>query len=88
MKRMANKVALGSILSLMYGYTKIVVEDRKHKDVYIDNSPDTKRWEGFVKDFWKAPDEITYKWLRTSVYQIWHKDDHILFLISTEFEQY
>lgn len=88
MKRMANKVALGSILTLMYGYTKIVVEDRKHKDVYIDNSPDTKRWEGFVKDIWKASDEITYKWLRTSVYQIWHKQDYILFLISTEFEKY
>lgn len=88
MKRMANKVALGSILSLMYGYTKIVVEDRKHKDVYIDNSHDTKRWEGFVKDIWKASDEITYKWLRTSVYQIWHKQDYILFLISTEFEKY
>jgi hypothetical protein len=85
---MANKVALGSILSLMYGYTKIVIEDRKHKDVYIDNSPDTKRWEGFVKDIWKASDEITYKWLRTSVYQIWHKQDYILFLISTEFEKY
>lgn len=88
MKKMVNQVPLGSILSLMYGFTKIVVEDRKHKDIYIDNSPDTVRWEGFVNEIWNAPDVIRYKWMKTHVYQIWHTEKYILLLISTEFEEY
>lgn len=88
MKRTVNKVPLESVLSLMFGLTKIVIEDRKNRNIYIENAPDTRRWEGFVKDVWKASDEVRYKWLKSQVHKIWHKADCIVFIISTEFEEY
>lgn len=88
MKRTVNKVPLESVLSLLFGFTKIIIEDRKNKDIYMDNAPDTERWEGFVKDVWSAPDKIRYKWMKSQVHQIWHREDCIEFIISTEFEEY
>lgn len=88
MKRTVNKVPLESVLSLLHGFTKIVIEDRKNKDIYMDNAPSTKSWEGLVKDVWKASDEIRYKWMKSQVHQIWHRADCIEFVISTEFEEY
>lgn len=88
MKRTVNKVPLESVLSLLFGFTRVVIEDRKNKDIYMDNAPDTERWEGFVKDVWYAPDKIRYKWMKSQVHQIWHKEDCIVFVISTEFEEY
>ena len=89
MKRIMNNVALTNILSLMPGFTRIVIEDRRECDRYCDNAPDTKRWDGLVKDVWKASDEITYKWLRTKAREVRPlAGGVVLFIISTEFEQY
>jgi hypothetical protein len=88
MKRTVNKVPLESVLSLMYGFTRIVIEDRKNKDIYMDNAPDTERWEGFVNEIWDAPDKIRYKWMKSKVHQIWHTEKYLLLIISTEFEEY
>lgn len=89
MKRYVNNVPLGSVLGLIFGFTQIVVEDRKNKDRYIDNAPDTKKWEGHCKDIWRASDEITYKWLRSKVHEIQPlPDGRMRFVICTEFEEY
>ena len=89
MKRMLNNVPLGTVLGLIFGFTKIVVEDRRSKDRYIDNAPATFKWEGLVKDIWKASDVIVYKWLRSKVYEIRVLPDGVLmFVISTEYEEY
>lgn len=89
MIRCVNDVPLGTVLGLIFGFTRIIVEDRKHKDRYIDNAPDTKRWEGLVKDIWTASDEISYKWMRSKVHEIRSLPDSVLmFVISTEYEKY
>lgn len=89
MKRYVNNIPLGSVLGLFFGFTKIVVEDRKQKDRYIDNAPDTVKWEGLVKDIWKASDEIRYKWLMSKVYEIQPLPDGVMrFVIMTQFEEY
>ena len=89
MKRNVNDVPLGTVLGLFFGFTRIIVEDRKNKDRYIDNAPDTKKWDGFVKDIWRASDEITYKWLRSKVHEIRTlPDGRMLFVIMTEYEEY
>lgn len=89
MKRVANDVALSSVLSLMFGFTRIVIEDRRECNRYMDNAPDTKRWDGLVKDVWNADDEIRYKWLRTKVREIRPLPNSVmLFIICTEYEQY
>lgn len=88
MKRTVNNVPLESIISLLFGFTWIVVEDRKNKYIHVENAPDTKRWSGYAKDIWKASDEIRYKWMKSKVHQIWHRADYIEFVISTEFEEY
>lgn len=89
MKRMANDVPLGTALGLFFGFTRIVIEDRRECNRYMDNAPDTKRWDGLVKDVWKASDEIVYKWLRTKVREIRPLPGGVmLFVISTEYEQY
>lgn len=89
MKRIQNDVALSSVLSLMFGFTRIVIEDRRECNRYMDNAPDTRRWDGLVKDVWKASDEIIYKWLRTKVREIRPLGGGaVLFVICTEFEKY
>lgn len=88
MKRTVNKVPLESVLSLLHGFTWIIIEDRKNSDIYKDNAPDTRKWKGFVKDVWGACDEVRYKWMKSQVHQIWHKENCIVFVISTEFEEY
>ena len=88
MKRIMNDVALSTVLGLMFGFTRIVIEDRKERDRYVDNAPDTRRWDGLVKDVWMADDEVRYKWLRSKVHEIRPLPVGVLFIISTEYEQY
>ena len=89
MKSVRHEVALSTVLGLMFGFTKIVVEDRKAKDRYVDNAPDTMRWVGNVKDIWRASDEIRYKWLNTKVTEIRPlPGGTMLFVIITEEDQY
>ena len=86
MKRMVNDVPLGSILGLIGGNTKIIVEERKECLVYYDKAEAIERWTGFAKNFYN--DEIhRYKWNRTKVREIRHLPDAIMFIISTQFEQ-
>ena len=61
MKRFVNNVPLGTITALIWGYTPIIIENRKECNVYNDNAEDTRRWTGLVKDLYRANDEIKYK---------------------------
>ena len=89
MKRIANEVALKSVLSLMLGFTRVIIEDRKSKDRYVDNAADTVRWTGYAKDVWTASDEIRYKWLNTKVTEIRPlPNGYMLFVIITEEDKY
>ena len=89
MKRMVNDVPLSAVLSLMPGFSRVVIEDRRECNRYMDNAPDTRRWDGLVKDVYKAGDEITYKWMRTKVREIRPlAGGATLFVICTEYEQY
>lgn len=87
MKRTVNKVPLQTITSLLPGFTKITVEDRKHSKIYCDNAEDTEKWSGFVKDIYYS-DVIRYKWMRTEVRGIQHTPEGLIIIISTEFEAY
>lgn len=88
MKRRVNNIHLSCVTSLIPGFVKLVIEDRLASKIYMDNSPDTKRWEGLAKDFYKAPDEIRYKWGMTRLYKIEPQGDHILLVICTQYEPY
>ena len=89
MKRYVNNVPLGTVLGLIFGFTRIIVEDRKPKDRYVDNAPDTKKWEGLVKDIWSASDDVRYKWLMSKVHEIRTLPDNVmLFVICTENDEY
>ena len=89
MKRIASDVALSTVLGLMFGFTRIIIEDRTSHDRYIDNAPDTKRWDGLVKDVWKADDTVRYKWLRSKVREIRPLPGGVmLFVLCTEWEEY
>ena len=89
MKRIMNDVALTTVLGLLPGFTKIVIENRRECNRYMDNAPDTQRWDGLVKDVWKASDEIRYKWMKTKVREIRPlAGGAVLFVISTEWEEY
>ena len=89
MKNIRHEVALSTVIGLMFGFTKIIVEDRKAKDRYVYNAPDTMRWVGQVKDIWRASDEIRYKWLNTKVTEIRPlPGGMMLFVIITEEDKY
>ena len=89
MKRAVNNVPLQTVLGLIPGFTKVVVEDRKASKRYMDNADDTEKWEGLVKDIWyKAPEIVRYKWLMSKVYEVRHMPDGLMFVISTEWEEY
>lgn len=86
MKRIAENVALDTISYILPGDTKIVIEDRKLRGTYWIEPENTVRWEGLVKNFYKS--DNAYKWGRSKVYHMEHTPDHILLVISTEFEEY
>ena len=87
MKRMVNDVPLGSILGLIGGNTKIIIEDRKDSLVYYDKAEAIERWTGLAKDFYNN-DRFRYIWARTKVREVRHLPDAIMFIISTQFEKY
>lgn len=89
MKSIRHEVALSVVLGLMFGFVNVIIEDRKSKDRYIDNAPDTIRWTGMVKDVWTASDEIRYKWLNTKLTEIRPlPSGKMLFVIVTEEDKY
>lgn len=88
MKRRVNSIHLSCVTGLMPGFTKVIIEDRKASEIYLDNSPNTRKWEGLVKDFYNAPDEIRYKWMMTKVYRIEPTKDGVLIVICTQYEPY
>lgn len=89
MKRNVNDVPLGTVLGLFFGFTRIIVEDRKQKDRYIDDAPDSERWTGLVKDIWRADEKVRYKWLRSKVREIRPLPNSVmLFVLCTEYEEY
>ena len=88
MKRRVSNVNLSCVMSLIPGFTKVIIEDRKAAETYMDGSPNTRKWEGLAKDFYKAPDEIRYKWGMTRLYTVEPKPDGLLLVISTQYEPY
>lgn len=93
MKRAVNNVPLATVIGLIPGYTKIVVENRLEKDMWNDHAEATERWIGLAMDFRKASDTIRYKWAATKVRRIeqYHGADFqgaIRIIISTEYEKY
>jgi len=88
MKRFVNNVPLGSITALIPGFTKVTIEDRQASQVYNDNAESTERWTGLVMDIYKAEDKVKYKWTISRVHELRHTDDGLLFIISTQYEEY
>ena len=88
MKRRVNNIHLSCVTGLMPGFTKVIIEDRKASEIYMDNSPNTKKWVGLVKDLYNSPDEMRYKWFMTRVYRIEPKEEGVLIVICTQYELY
>ena len=88
MKRRVNNIHLSCVISILPGFTQIIVEDRLASEIYMDNSPNTRRWEGFAKDIYNAPDEVRYKWMMTRLYRIEERPDGLLLVICTQYEPY
>ena len=89
MKSIRHEVALSVVLGLFFSWTRVIIEDRKAKDRYMDDAPDTRRWTGKIKDVWSASDEIRYKWLNTKVTEIRPlPGGTMLFVIITEEDKY
>lgn len=88
MKRAVNKVNLSTIMSMIPGFTKVVIEDRKAGQIWNDSATDTVKWSGLGKDFSRAGDTIRYKWGMTAVRMIEQTGDGIRIIISTQYEEY
>lgn len=91
MKRMVNNVPLCTVMGLLGGFTKVVIEDRTERHRWCDNAEDTVRWEGYAKDFYSyklTADINKPKWDMTKVCEIRHLPDSIMIVISTQFEEY
>ena len=88
MKRRINNIHLSCVTSLLPGFTKLIIEDRKASEIYMDGSENTRTWVGFAKDLYNAPDEIRYKWAMTRVYKIEPIPDGVRVIICTQYEPY
>lgn len=90
MKRIYNDIPLQSILYLVHGTTKIIVEDYTRSALFSPwerNIGPVDRWEGKAYDQHKIP----YKFLRAKAQGIELSPidpETIIFKVSTEFEQY
>lgn len=90
MKRIYNDIPLQSILYLVPGTTKIIVEDYTKKDLFSPwemNCTPVYTWEGKACDAHKIPD----KYLRAKAQGVEICPatlDTLIFKVSTEFEQY
>lgn len=88
MKRAVNKVNLSTIIGMIPAFAKVVIEDRKEGQIWHDHSPDTVKWSGLAKDFYRAGDTIRYRWGMTAVRMIEQSEDGIRIIISTQYEEY
>jgi len=88
MKRRVNNIPLNSVLGIIPGFQRIIIEDRKACEIYMDNSPNTRKWEGLAKDIYYTPDDIRYKWMLSKVYKLEQTKNGILLVISTQYEEY
>ena len=86
MKRTYNDVALETILFVMSGKYRIIVEDYDHEALrWRADKPPVGTWEGAANDFSKMP----WKYQRAKVYEVIPVNETtIKFKISTQFEQY
>ena len=88
MKRIYENIPLQSILYVVPGTAKIVIEDYTRQGILWENSnKPVYTWEGKVCETTKLP----YKYSRAKVYHVsTHPEDPgtLLFKVSTEFEQY
>lgn len=87
MKRIYNDVPLQSVLSFVPGDTMLCIYDMKGSDIYYnrENGKPVGTWEGLAKDFTSIP--VRYR--SAKVYHMEaHFKNHIIFYISTQFEQY
>lgn len=87
MKRNVNNVNLGAIIGMVPGYIKIIVEDRKACDIRNDSAKDTLRWEGLAKDMVNRKN-LLRKWKMSKVYEIRPTEKGLMFVISTQYEEY
>ena len=88
MKRTVNNVPLGSVLGLLPGFPPVVIENRTAVNIWNDNAPSSEVWEGLAKDIHNADDMIRYKWRASKVYEIRKMEKALLFVISTQYEEY
>ena len=54
MKRRINNIHLSCVTSLLPGFTKLIIEDRKASEIMMDGSENTRTWVGFAKDLYNA----------------------------------
>ena len=87
MKRIYNDIPLQSILYFIPGDTLLTVYDLKGSDIIYnrEHGESVGTWEGYAKDSSHLPER--YK--AAKVYHMAaHWKNHIVFYISTQFEQY
>ena len=87
MKRIYNDIPLQSVLYFIPGDTILTIYDMKLNDVYYnrENGEHVGTWEGLAKDSVNIPTRYQY----AKVYHMEaHWKNHIVFYVSTQFEQY
>lgn len=82
MKRVANNVALETVLYCTNGLQKIRVLDREH----IDDPNPKLIFEGLEKDF--AYNTDNWKYRKSAVRRVAAQDDCLVFTIQTKYEEY
>lgn len=82
MKRVANEVALETVLYCVNGLQKIRVLDRKH----IDDQNQKIIFEGLEKDF--AYNTDNWKYRKSAVRRVATQDEYLVFTIQTKYEEY
>ena len=90
MKRTYNNVALETILFVMPGYIKIIVEDGGWGKIHWTDVPGNEPvsvWEGLAKDALHGKTGMKPHWGRSKVYHMELRGDALLFRISTQFEE-
>lgn len=85
MKRIANKVALATVLYTVGGFQKIRVIDSLSP--IMGGTPAEFLYEGFAKDFYKVGGMV-YKWERSQVHTTEIDGDTLVFRICTRWDKY
>ena len=87
MKRIYNDIPLASILYVIPGYIRVTVHDMKGSDIRYnrENATPVNTWDCMAKDSYKMPSKFDH----AKVYHIEApEENHIVFYISTQMEQY